>query len=396
MDFLEALEAISGNIKRLELVEVSLEDALGRCVSSTVVSPYDNPPFSLSRWDGFALNSGSIQNVPARLKAHSDFITAGDSIKIPISKRTCVPIMTGAIIPAGVDAVVKVEDVDVEGKDVIFKKAVRSGEGIIHRGKLWRQGSTIIHKGRVITPYLLHLLAESGYDKVQVYRKPRIAFLAIGDELVKPGSDLRPATRYAGGQYFLMGIAKTLGCDVIDLGISPDDVSEIVAKLKSGFGADMIVTMGGTGQGIKDLVRSAWQRIGGSFVFSSLNIKPGASSSAGFISDRLWLALPGGSMGGGIVFLEILNVAFRKWFDRESGILGSLKARLSGELLADSNLYRGIWGHISSESEFIKFLPFSGSVGFTDNINGYIVLTPGANVEKGCLVTCKIITSVCS
>ncbi len=400
MDFLQALDLIRENVSEVAGTEVHLTQALGRCLSTDLISRYDNPPFCLSKWDGFALNSkdtwGSTEENPVKLTMiSSSSIFAGSRDGIVLKRGACVPIMTGAEIPRNADAVIKIEDSQIEKGSIIIKEPIASGSGVISKGSVWKRGNIIVRKGTFISPYYLHLVAELGYDHIVVYKRPRIAFLAIGDELVPPGESLPSAGRFAGGQYFLMGIAKRFGCDVVDLGIVADDFASIVEKIRGTSGVDMIVTIGGTGKGVKDLIRLVWKQLGAKFLFSSLNIRPGSSSLCGVLNGKLWLSLPGGALGGSIIFCEVLNVLLQRLFALQDKVFFEIPVRVRCDLTNFSEYYKGVWGAIRSVKSFIEFLPFEKTVRFTDDFKGYILLYPNiGKVNANDVLNCKVIVPV--
>ncbi|SFM61787.1 molybdopterin molybdotransferase MoeA [Thermodesulforhabdus norvegica] len=391
MDFYKALSTVKSFAEELEKEWVSLDRAPGRVCGSTIRASLSVPSSPLSRWDGFAVGSidtatASVSRPVALEIVQSEPITAGSYTEPEVAPGRCAKIMTGGLIPPGCDAVVRYEDVTEREGRIFVRSPVSAGDGIIKTGQLIRKGQIITRKGTVISPYNLCILAETGAATLPAFRKPRIGILAIGDELLLPGERLDGPKRYAGGQYFLAGLAeKVFGAFVLNLGIVRDSPEEIEKTVKSVKCIDLLVTTGGTGKGTKDHIDALWKTLNVKELFSGLNIKPGKSSRCGIFNDTLWLALPGGAMGGVVIFTEVLNEIAKIWYDRREVLTPRIRVEVS--LTPDGNGFE-------PGSNYLSFLGFverkDGEFMFRlqdDNIyrsvNAYIIVPPGENIVPG-------------
>ncbi|MBW1974760.1 MAG: molybdopterin molybdotransferase MoeA [Deltaproteobacteria bacterium] len=369
----EVVRSLSQHQSAVSIEEVSLDEVFLRCLAVNIKAEYDNPPFSCSRWDGFALCAGSSSRGWLRIVQGRE-VVAGQVPDFRVKQGTCVPVMTGAVIPDGANAVVKREDTELAEDSVKILVPVLPGSGVIPQGNEWSRGDMVISSGTIVTPWAWVLLAETGCAKIKVYRKPLIGFLAIGSELALPGCDLTYGKRYAGGQYFLAGIARFFGCDVLDRGVVSDDPSAIESAICSLERCDLIVTVGGTGKGVRDYTGRVWKSLGAEILFDRVDIKPGMSSCGGMWNGKAWLSLPGGVIGGAAIFCEVLNGLMKKWFRRKEDVIPSASFTIGESFSFKGKQARAVWGYVEFHESMPIFFPHHGLKRFTHEKNGYILL----------------------
>ena len=267
--------------------EIDLGSALGLVLASEVISGLDSPPFDKSMMDGYAVRVGDLPASGGTLHVTGE-VTAGTRHDRTVGPGEAVRIMTGAPIPAGADAVVRIEDAaaDSAANTVSFRSTVATGTNIIRRGTSMRAGDRILAAGRLIRPQELAALAELGYGRVAVYPRPSLAVLSTGDELVPVDATPGPAQIRNSNGPMLAAQALRRGCEVRNLGIARDDRTELAVAIRQGLQADILCLSGGVSAGKLDLVPGVLQECGVRQVFHKVELKPGKPIWFGVLSPQ--------------------------------------------------------------------------------------------------------------
>jgi len=296
---------------------VSTFDALGRVLAQDVVSLLDVPPADNSAMDGYALRACDVLQEGTVLPV-SQRIAAGH-LGEPLQPGSAARIFTGAFVPAGADAVVMQERCEALGEaSVRINTLPQAGLAVRRRGEDVAQGATVLARGTRLTPQALGLAASVGAAHLQVMRRPRVALFSTGDELVMPGEPLRPGAIYNSNRFTLRALLQAAGCEVLDLGIVPDQLDATRAALReAAAGSDLIITSGGVSVGEEDHVKTA-MRAEGRLQLWQLAIKPGkplafgamrrADASAG---EAWFLGLPGNPVSSFVTFLLAARTLLR-------------------------------------------------------------------------------------
>jgi molybdopterin molybdotransferase len=288
----EALQKILDEVDVLEAESVPILDTLGQVLAEDVKSDINVPPLDNSAMDGFAVRSedtkGANGKTPKYLKV-IDTVMAGSISKKEVKPGTAVRIMTGAPVPTGADSVVQFELTD-EGKNkdnarVGILAEIQSGRNIRKAGEDITRGATVLKKGTVIRPSEIGLMASIGYSHVKVIRRPVVAVLSTGNEIVEVDNPLPEGKIYDSNAYSIAALVKRHGCVPKMLGIARDDEKELVAKLKQAQDADMLLTTGGVSMGDYDMVKDILAR-DGRMVFWQVRVKPGKPLAFGKIKGR--------------------------------------------------------------------------------------------------------------
>lgn len=269
--------------------QVPLLDALGKVLAEDVVSPIDVPLDDNSAMDGYALRAADgAQTLPI-----SQRIPAG-AVGDVLEPGTAARIFTGAAIPPGADTVVMQENCDAEDGAVQIRGDVKPGQNIRPRGQDITAGATVLVAGRRLRPQDLGLLASVGCSQVRVHRPLRVAVLSTGDELIEPGTALLQSGQlYNSNRYTLAGLVRSLGMEVLDCGIIPDNPEATgEALLRAADEADVVISSGGVSVGEEDHVKAQVERLGELGLWK-LAIKPGKPLAFGRIGQRPFIGLPG-------------------------------------------------------------------------------------------------------
>ncbi|MBC7350081.1 MAG: molybdopterin molybdotransferase MoeA [Candidatus Aminicenantes bacterium] len=256
--------------------KVKLLEALGSVAAEEVRSKISVPPFRNSAVDGYAVRSEDTvgEGRLTRLKLLAEQ-PAGDYYRKKLGRGQAVKVMTGAPVPAGADAVIPLEETEEDDDFVILKRQFRRGENVRAAGEDVAKGTVTIKKGMVLKPPHLGLLAACGFNKIMVYRKPRVVVLITGNELCRPGERLKPGKIYDSNSTILQALIKTSGAELLGLKWVRDELKSLVAALKSAARrADIIITSGGVSVGDYDLVKTAAWRTGAREVFWKVAQKP--------------------------------------------------------------------------------------------------------------------------
>jgi molybdopterin molybdotransferase len=280
---------------------ILLADALGRVLAAGVRAPFDVPPQDNSAVDGYAVASADIPPTGSgRLSIVGD-LPAGAVLDGPLRPGEAVKIMTGAPVPGGADTVVPVEDVEVAAGTVTVSSATK-GQNVRLRGEDVREGSTVLQAGSVLRPQDIGLLASLGIPQVLVRRRPRVAVLSTGDEVVEPGHPRRPGQIYDSNRYLLCGMLEQCGAVGLDLGIVGDDRAALEARLgEASASADVVVTSGGVSVGDYDLVKTVLRSLGG-IDFWQVAMQPGRPVAAGMLGAAHFIGLPGNPVAATLAF----------------------------------------------------------------------------------------------
>jgi molybdopterin molybdotransferase len=289
----------------------ALPAALGHVLAEDVQAPFDVPPADNSAVDGYAVCGADLHaSGPVRLRVVGD-LPAGGIFSGAIDRGEALRIMTGAPMPAGADTVVPKELAQSDAAGVRLE-AVPVGANVRARGEDVRAGSVALERGVVLRPQELGLLASLGRPQVSVHRRPRVALLSTGDEVVEPGCLRRPGQIYDANRFSLFGLVEQAGGTPVDLGIVPDLQSELRARLEdAACRADIVLTSGGVSVGEYDLVKAVLGEIGG-IDFWQVAMQPGRPLAVGTIHGRHFFGLPGNPVASVLCFLLFVRPALWK------------------------------------------------------------------------------------
>lgn len=307
---------ILGQITRATEPEtIPVAEALGRVLAADVTAPFDVPPADNSAVDGYAVAGEAIPAAGrARLRVVAD-LPAGAVFEGTLRGGEGLRIMTGAPIPAGADTVVPQELVEREGEEALIPPIAR-GANVRRRGEDVKEGAVVLRAGTPLRPQELGLLASLGLATVTVHRRPRVALLSTGDEVVEPGHPRKPGQIYDANRFSLRGLVEALGCEAIDLGIVPDARDLLRARLLEAAGrADAVLTSGGVSVGIYDLVKDVLSEIGG-IDFWQVNMQPGRPLAVGRIGETHFFGLPGNPVASMLTFSLFVRPALLKLMGR--------------------------------------------------------------------------------
>ena len=273
---------------------VPLAEARGRTLAQDVAALRTQPPFPASAMDGYAVRAADIASVPAKLKVIGES-AAGRRFKGALAQGEAVRIFTGAPVPDGADTILIQENTRAEDGIVIALESEMQGRYVRRAGLDFSAGDILLHKGRRLGPPELALAAAMNHPALPVTRKPRVALLATGDELVRPGEEAGPDQIVASNTFAVRAYAENAGADVIDLGIAGDRFEDIERAIRRArdMGADVLVTLGGASVGDHDLVQTALSREGMELGFWRIAMRPGKPLMHGRIGDMRILGLPG-------------------------------------------------------------------------------------------------------
>ncbi|MFT7667394.1 MAG: molybdopterin molybdotransferase [Planctomycetota bacterium] len=294
-------EAVSIILERstaqLEIEPCVLREAVGRVLGEAVDSDIDLPPFEKSAMDGFAVHRSDFKGLQSgselRLKQLGES-RAGEPFDGPIGHGECVAIYTGAELPADCDAVVMVEKSRQDGDFVFLADDPADRQHVCARGEDLRKGQEVLAAGRRLTPAMVSVLASVGCEPVPVVRRPRMAILTSGDELIEPTQYPGPGQIRESNVLHIAALARAAGADVVRAGVVRDNLEGLIEAFRSALEeCDVLVTTGGVSMGKYDLVGEALEAVGVEKVFHKVAIKPGKPVWFGVAGETLVFGLPG-------------------------------------------------------------------------------------------------------
>jgi molybdopterin molybdotransferase len=303
----EALRLIAARVSPLPAEEIGSLDALGRVLAEDVFAPEAMPDVPKSAMDGYALRAADMLE-PRRVLAE---LTAGGSERAQIAPGTAVRIMTGAPIPPGADAVVITEQAEERDGVLRIEREPRPGQYIQQTGDDIRAGELVLPRGTALGPAEIGLLATLGHARVRAHRRPVVAVLATGDEVVEPDAPrgeggIRDSNRYA-----LLAAVREAGCEGVSLGIARDDWDvQRRAILRGLDSADVLLTSGGVSMGTRDLIKPLLAELG-TVHFGRIAFKPGKPTTFATIGAKIAFGLPGFPVSSLVSFEVFVRPALR-------------------------------------------------------------------------------------
>ena len=307
----EALARVLAGIEAVPSETVGLTQALGRVLAADVAARLFHPPAAVSSMDGYAVRAADTASIPAKLKQIGES-AAGSSFEGHVEAGTCVRIFTGAPVPEGSDAIVIQEDTAHESGTVTVNKAAKPGEWIRPKGLDFRSGDVLLKTGTVLSARDVGLAAAMNVPWLTVRRKPRIALIATGNEVVMPGDPVGTNQIVSSNSVALAAYVRVLGGEPSNLGIAPDEPKALLAMIASAKGADLLVTSGGASVGDYDLVREALGRSGFDLGFYKVAMRPGKPLIFGRLDGIPVLGFPGNPVSAGVCAAIYLKAAMEK------------------------------------------------------------------------------------
>ncbi len=385
----KALEVVDSLPLEPEMERISLEEALGRVLAEDTVSPIDVPPFNRATVDGYALRSEDTfmasESEPIRLKVVGE-INAGDTPEIELNPGEAVYVSTGAPLPKNADAVVQFEDVDRKGNEVLIYKPAYPGLGVMKAGTDIPRGKRILKRGTRLTFKETALLSAVGLSRVKVFRKPRVAVISTGNELVLPGEELKPGQIYDINGRAITDAVRELGGEAVFLGIARDDRESLRTLVEKGIECcDIVILSGGASGGIRDLTSSIIEELGEVKVHG-IAIQPGKPTIIGLIDGKPVFGLPGYPTSCLTNFTLLVAPLLRRLIGRESEVR-KVKKRLAHKVFSVKGRRQFLPVRIEGDKA-VPILKGSGAVTSFVDADGFIevpenveILEAGEEVE---------------
>jgi molybdopterin molybdotransferase len=412
--------------------EVILMLGLGRVLAEPVGADRDFPPFPRATRDGFAVRAQDLANGTTTLRVVGQ-VRAGDTYDLPVASGEAVEIMTGAAVPAGADAVVMVEYterqsravnhkgheepqrnrgaidsddhiLDISGHEkrrpaekvteelVEIRRAVSAGENIVPAGAEARVGQELLPRGVRLGSAQIALAAAAGKASLKVYRKPRVAILSTGDELVEVAEKPGPSQIRNSNSYSLAALVTECGGEAVQLPIAPDEEGKLTELIQEGLKADMLLLSGGVSMGKFDLVEQALKKLGAKFSFTGALIQPGKPVVFGEVGSIPFFGLPGNPVSVMVTFELFARQVVEALSGAQPERLKSAKAKLRKEFKTKTGLTRFLPATLDGrlDDPEVEVVPWQGSGDMlaAARANCYLVVPPDREkLAKGEMVT---------
>ena len=398
----EARKIILENINLLGKEVVSLDECLFRVLAESIFARRDVPPQDNSAMDGFALSAvateGASDNTPVSLPIVRT-IRAGDLAGSPIAESEAVRIMTGAPVPDGVDTVVRVEDTYVEAENLFLTSPVKKDANIRRAGEDVMSTDEVLPAGRPLRPADLGLVASQGMAQLKVHRRPEVAILATGDEVVSLGEVPHEAQIYSSNSHALSALVRECGAIPRQLGIARDEPDHLAAMIEDGLQSDVLVTTGGISMGDYDYLKDVFGTVGVEVLFWKVAQKPGKPMTFGVRHGKPVFALPGNPVSATLSFELYVRPALRKMMGHTRLYRPTVRAVLEQDIKKKAGRRNFIRGIVERKEDGVLYANTTGEQGSgilrsMSNANGIIVLpedTEGA--KKGERVEVYLIDS---
>lgn len=320
---------------------VELHSALGRVLSSDVVAKVNVPSFDRSNLDGFAVKAhdtlGAEEHSPVYLQLQNEKIAAGSTPTLEITQGFATSVATGGMLPRGADSIVMIEHADIrDGKLLVFKP-VSPGSGVAFAGTDVSSGETILYKGDLLTSRETGILAALGETKIHIWRKPKVAILSTGNEIIAPGEEMKPGFVYDSNARIIADAVKELGGQPVELGIVSDNLSHLREKIASALtSADMVLLSGGTSKGQGDLsYQAAYELTDPGVIVHGVALKPGKPICLAVTQEKPVVVLPGFPTSAIFTFHEFIAPIIRQLSGLPATSLSIETAELSVRVNSD-------------------------------------------------------------
>jgi putative molybdopterin biosynthesis protein len=353
------------NLAPLGIERVALDAALGRVLAADVASPVDVPSFDRANVDGFAVIAadtfGASEELPRRLRLGAEVIHTGIVPATVIGRGEAVAIATGGMMPRGADAVVMVEQAHVDGEQLHVARAVTAGSGVSFAGTDITTGETVLRRGQILASRDTGVLAAIGVADVDVWRRPVVAIISTGDEIIAPGEPMQPSRVYDSNAQVIADAVRELGCEPRRFGIVRDDIDALRARLQDALAvADAVLLSGGTSKGAGDVShRAVAELTDPGIVAHGVALKPGKPICLAATRGRPVVVLPGFPTSAIFTFHEfvapVLTALAGRGVQDRAIVQARLSVRVNSEIgrteyllvgLVDAGGENGVGGHL--------------------------------------------------
>jgi molybdopterin molybdotransferase len=401
ISFEEARKIVLDSVRALDSVELPILDTLGLVAAEEVTSAEQIPPFDNSAMDGYAVRAadtaGASSDNPVELKVLMD-LPAGQHTDQPVGAGEAIRIMTGAPVPPGADTVVQVEltEKTADGNVRILQQH-EDDRNIRRAGEDIAVGQNVVRSGDEITPAKIGLLASVGRANLTVIRRPVVAILATGDELLEANEPLGPGKIRSSNSYTLTSQVRSCGAQALYLGIARDTLDDVRAHLEKGLDADMIISSAGVSVGDYDYVKTALEELGVEFKFTKVAIKPGKPTVFGLMGEKPVFGLPGNPVSSMMTFEQFARPAILKMMGKRRLLRPVVDAILEEDIKKKPermSLVRAVARKEGSDYYVTTTGPQgSGILVSMDHANSVIIFKPGfEHLKKGERVKTQLIT----
>ena len=353
----EAAGKILLDIRRQPPLRIPLDDALGSVLAEDVTSPLDIPAWTNSAMDGYAARGedvrGATESSPVRLKV-VEHLPAGRFPSCTVGKGECARIFTGAPLPDGADSVIRQEDTDEGAEIVTILKDRDVGVNLRLAGEDIRKGATVLTEGTELGPAQLGVLASLAVAHPLVYRRPRIAILGSGDEIVdvdQPEEILSGRKIASSNTHTLIALVRETGGEPVNLGIAADTPESLREHLSRAQDCDLLVTTAGISVGEHDYVRSVLEELGATQRFWKLRMRPGAPVGFGLLGEVPWIGLPGNPVSTMVTYELFVRPAIRKMMGHRLPFRRSTSVRMAEPISLKPKLQHFLRGIVTAGAD---------------------------------------------
>lgn len=349
----QAQEIILGKIKMVPKIEVELLLALNMVLAEDIYAGNNLPPFDRSPLDGYAVRSEDIKGVSEQNPVFLELIEkvpAGYMATKEVVAGTAIAVMTGSPIPEGADVVIMIEETKLEEGQVAIYKGYKANSNISRAGEDVKKGELVLTAGSLINSGAIGMLAALGKKNVNVYRKPRVAILSTGDELIDIDQPLKPGKIRNSNLYALAAAIQEAGGESFLLGSVPDQIQATKEKVTQGLKmADLVLTTGGVSVGDYDVVKDVFLGLGAELLFWRVDIKPGTPAVAALLGDKIIIGLSGNPAAAFITFEHLVRPVLRKLSGHGDLFRRRVKAILDDEFLKSGRQRRFLRSMVNQE-----------------------------------------------
>jgi molybdopterin molybdotransferase len=379
------VEQFAAGVSPKEVETVDLLAGLGRVLAEGILADRDFPPFARATRDGYAVRAADVAEIPARLEVVGE-VKAGDWPEpgvCSVGRGQAVGIMTGAPLPEGADAVVMVEHTlpirEPAVKLVEVRRSISVGENFVPRGAEARAGQLLLDRGRRLDHAGIAIAASVGKSRVQLFRKPRVAVLSTGDEVVEIDATPGPAQIRNSNSYSLAAQVQNAGGEAVRLEIAPDERGRLRTLIEEGLGCDLLLLTGGVSMGKYDLVEQVLGELKAEFYFTGAEIQPGRPVVFGS-HKKYFFGLPGNPVSTMVTFELFARPMIEALAGMAPQPLIFLRARLKSEIRTKTGLKRFLPAVLSGEFEDAEVelarWQGSGDIAALARANCYVVIPP--------------------